>query len=114
MEETTKDKMPSIEYRFMLKEFEDVFREILGFSPKREIYFSINLMHGVSRVSKNPYSMSTPELKELEMYLHDILKKGYIHPSLSPWSSLLLFVKNKDGSLRLCIDFRKFNKVIVK
>jgi hypothetical protein len=58
--------------------------------------------------------MSTPELKELQMQLEELLKKGYICPSVSPWGAPVLFVKKKDGMLRLCIDFRKLNKVTVK
>jgi hypothetical protein len=58
--------------------------------------------------------MSTPELKELQMQLEELLKKGYIHPSVSAWGSPVLFMKKKDGTLRLCINFRKLNKVIVK
>jgi hypothetical protein len=65
-------------------------------------------------VSKTPYRMSTTELKELQTQLEELLKKGYIRPSVSPWGSLVLFAKNKDGTLRLCIDFRQLNKVTVK
>jgi hypothetical protein len=65
-------------------------------------------------VSKTPYRMSTPELKELQMQLEEILKKGYIRPSVSPWGAPVLFVKKKYGTLRLCIDFRQLNKVTVK
>jgi hypothetical protein len=65
-------------------------------------------------VSKNPYRMSTPELKELQMQLKELMKKGYICPSVSPWGAPILFVKNKDGTLRLCIDFKQLNKVSVK
>jgi hypothetical protein len=50
--------------------------------------------------------MGTPELKELHMKLEELLKKGYIHPSVSPWEAPVLFVKKKYGTLRLCIDFR--------
>jgi hypothetical protein len=57
-------------------------------------------------VSKTPYRMSTPELKELQIQLEEILKKGYICPSVSPWGAPTLFVKKKDETLRLCIDFR--------
>jgi hypothetical protein len=81
---------------------------------KRDIDFSINLMPGAASVLKAPYRMSTPELKELQLQLEEILKKGYIHPSVSPWGALVLFVKKKDGTLRLCIDFRQLNKVTVK
>jgi hypothetical protein len=61
-------------------------------------------------VSKTPYRMSTLELKELQMQLEELLKKGYIRPSVSPWGAPVLFFKNKDGTLRLCIDFRQLNK----
>ena len=71
-------------------------------------------MPGVALVSKAPYIMSTPEMKELQLHLEELLKKGYICPSVSPWGALILFVKKKDGTLRLCIDFRQLNKVTVK
>jgi hypothetical protein len=58
--------------------------------------------------------MSTPELKELQMQLEELLKKGYIHPCVSPWGAPMLFVKKKNGTLRLCMDFRQLNKVTVK
>ena len=65
-------------------------------------------------MSKTPYRMSTTELKELQMQLEELLKKGYIRPSVSPWVSPVLFVRKKYGTLRLCIDFRQLNKVVVK
>jgi hypothetical protein len=78
MEETPKYKVPNIEDYAVLKEFEDVFKEILGFPPKRDIEFSINLVLGEASVSKTPYRMSTPELKEFQMKLEELLKNGYI------------------------------------
>jgi hypothetical protein len=95
-------------------EFEDVFKEILGLPPKINIDFSINLIMGETPVSKTPYRMSMPKLKELWMQLEEILKKAYIRPSVSPWGAPILFLKKKDGKLRLCIDFRKLNKVTMK
>jgi hypothetical protein len=74
----------------------------------------MNLMPGAAPVSKAPYRMSTPEMKELQLYLEELIKKGYIHLSMSPWGAPVLFVKKKDGTLRLCIDFRQLNKVTVK
>jgi hypothetical protein len=62
-------------------------------------------MPGAAPVLKTPYRMSTPELKELQLHLKKLLNKGYIHPSMSPWGAPVLFVKKKDGTLRLCIDF---------
>jgi hypothetical protein len=70
-------------------------------------------MPGAAPVSKTPYKMSTSELKELQMKLEELLKKGYIRPCVSPWGAPVLFVKKKDGTLRLCIDFRQLNKVNV-
>jgi hypothetical protein len=67
MEETPKDKVPNLEYHEVLEEFEDVFKEVPGIPPKRDIDFSINLMPEAAPVSKTPYRMSTPELKELQM-----------------------------------------------
>jgi hypothetical protein len=114
VEEPVDTKGPSLEYFSVLQEFEDVFQEIPGFPPRREIDFSIDLVPGVAPVSKTPYRMSTPELKELQMQLEELLKKGYIRPSVSPWGAPVLFVKKKDGTLRLCIDFRQLNKYTIK
>jgi hypothetical protein len=114
MEETPKDKVPKLENYAILKEFEDVFKEVPGLPPRRDIDFSIDLMLGVAQVSETPYRMSTPELKELQMQLEELLKKGYIRPSVSHWGAPFLFVKRKYGTLRLCIDFRQLNKVTVK
>jgi hypothetical protein len=69
----------------------------------------MNLMSGAARVSKPPYRMSTPELKVFQVYIEDFLKKGYILPSVSPWGAPILFVKKKDDTLRLCIEFKQMN-----
>lgn len=114
MEETPKYKVPNLEYYVVLEDFEDVFKELPGLPPKRDIDFSICLMPGVALVSKTPYRMSTPEMKELQMQLEELLRKGYICPIVSPWGAPVLFVKKKDGTLRLSIDFRQLNKVTVK
>jgi hypothetical protein len=115
MEEVAKDiVVASIKYHPVLRDFEYVYREIPGLSPKRDIDFSIDLVPGVAPVSKTPYRMGTPELKELQMQLEELLKKGYICPSVSPWGAPVLFVKNKDGTLRMCVDFRILNKVTIK
>jgi hypothetical protein len=114
MEEASRDKVTSIEDHPVLIYFEDVFWEIPGLPPKRDIDFYIDLVLGDTPLSKTPYKMGTLELKELQMQLEELLKKGYIHPSVSPWGSQVLFVKNKYGTLRLFIDFRQLNKVIIK
>ena len=84
-----------------------------GIPLKRDIDFSIDFVLGTIPSSKAPYRMSTPYLKELHMQLEEVLKKGYIRPSVSPWGAPVLFVK-KDGTLRLFIDYRQLNKATVK
>ncbi|KZV52739.1 hypothetical protein F511_42574 [Dorcoceras hygrometricum] len=96
-------------------EFADVFPdEIPGLPPYREVDFSIELMPGTQPISKAPYRMTPIELKELKEQLEDLLAKGYIRPSVSPWGAPVLFVRKKDGSMRLCIDYRQLNKATVK
>jgi hypothetical protein len=114
VEEASRDVVSNLENHEALKEFKDIFQEVPGLPPKRDIDFSINLMPGAAPVSKAPYRMSTPEMKELQLQLEELLKKGYIRPSVSPWGAQVIFMKKKDGTLRLCIDFRQLNKVIVK
>jgi hypothetical protein len=114
VEEASKDEVSKIGDHAVLKEFGDVFQEVPRLPPKRDIDFSVNLMPRAAPVSKAPYKMSMPEIKELQLKLEELLKKGYIFPSVSPWSAPILFVKNKDGMLRLCIDFRQLKKVTIK
>ena len=99
----------------VVQEFPDVFPEELpGLPPDREIEFSIDLIPGTQPISIPPYRMAPSELNELKTQLQDLLDKGFIRPSISPWGAPVLFVKKKDGSLRLCIDYRQLNKVTIK
>ncbi|GKC06140.1 putative reverse transcriptase domain-containing protein [Tanacetum coccineum] len=80
-----------------------------GLPPAREIEFGIELIPGAEPISKAPYRMAPVELKELKEQLQEMLENGFIRPSVSPWGAPVLFVKKKDGSMRLCIDYRELN-----
>ena len=88
--------------------------DIPGLTPKRDIDFTIELVPGVVIVSKTPYRMSTLEMLELKMQPQELLENKYIWLSMSLWGALVLFLKKKDGTLRLCIDYRQMNKVTMK
>jgi hypothetical protein len=95
-------------------EFPDVFPEdVSELPPEREVEFTIDLIPGTSPVSMAPYRMSASELSELKKQLEELIEKKFIRPSVSPWGAPLL-VKKKDGSMRLCIDYRQLNKVTIK
>ncbi|GJW59652.1 putative reverse transcriptase domain-containing protein [Tanacetum coccineum] len=93
------------------REFADVFPdELPGLPPAREIEFGIELISGAEPISKAPYRMAPVELKELKEQLQEMLENGfYLAPIVSPWGAPVLFVKKKDGSMRLCIDYRELN-----
>ena len=82
--------------------------------PQREIEFVIDLAPGAEPVSKAPYRMAPAELKELKVQLQELLDLGFIRPSHSPWGAPVLFVKKKEGSLRMCIDYQELNKLTIK
>ncbi|KAA0067042.1 ty3-gypsy retrotransposon protein [Cucumis melo var. makuwa] len=88
--------------------------ELPGLPPPREINFAIELEPGAAPILRAPYKMAPAELKKLKVQLQVLLDKGFIRPSVSPWGALVLFVKKKDGSMRLCIDYRELNKVTIK
>jgi hypothetical protein len=96
-------------------EYPNVFpEELSGLPPDRDVEFVIDLMPGTALIAKRPYRMSAEELTELKGQLKDLLDKQYIRPSASPWGSPVLFVRKKDGSMRLCIDYRSLNTVTIK
>jgi hypothetical protein len=99
----------------MVCEYPDVFPyELPGMPPDRDIEFAIELQPGTAPISKRPYRMPPAELAELKRQLQELLDKGFIRPSTSPWGCPALFVKKKDDSLRLCVDYRPLNAVTIK
>ena len=101
-----KENKTRLEYFSVLHEFRDLFVDkIPELPPRREIDFSIDLLPGSAPISKAPYRMSLPKLTKLKIQLQELLDKEYIRPSVSPWGAPILFVKKKDITLRLCIDY---------
>ena len=106
--------IPSIDSVPVVNEFQDVFPDDLpGVPPPRWIDFGIDLEPNTKQISIPPYIMAPAKLKELKLQLKDLTDKGFIQPSISPWGAPVLFVKEKDGILRMCIDYQKFNKVTI-
>ena len=96
-------------------EYPDVFLDDLPrMPPDHEVEFAIELQPGTAPISRRPYQMPPNELAELKKQLHELLDKGYIRPSTSPWGCPALFVKKKDQSLRLCVDYRFLNAITIK
>ncbi|GJX90416.1 putative reverse transcriptase domain-containing protein [Tanacetum coccineum] len=99
----------------IVKDFPYVFPEDLpGLPPTRQVEFQIDLVPGAAPVARAPYRLAPSEMKELSEQLKELSDKGFIRPSSSPWGAPVLFVKKKDGSFRMCIDYRELNKLTVK
>ncbi|GKA15557.1 putative reverse transcriptase domain-containing protein [Tanacetum coccineum] len=99
----------------VVKDFPEVFPDDLyGLPPVREIEFRIELVPGAMPVAKSPYHLAPSKLEELSGQLKELLEKGFIRPSSSPWGSPILFVKKKDGSFMMSINYRELNKLTIK
>ncbi|GJS12023.1 putative nucleotidyltransferase, ribonuclease H [Tanacetum coccineum] len=114
-EEETKIPERRIEDVPVVRDFPEVFPEDLpGLPPTRQVEFHIELIPGAAPVARAPYRLAPAEMKELAEQLKELSDKGFIRPSSSPWGAPILFVKKKDGSFRMCIDYRELNKLTVK
>ncbi|GJR15685.1 putative reverse transcriptase domain-containing protein [Tanacetum coccineum] len=113
--EEDKSERKQIEDVPIVQDFPEVFPEDLpGLPPARPVEFQIDLIPGAAPVARAPYRLAPSEMKELSEQLQELSDKGFIRPSSSPWGAPVLFVKKKDGSFRMCIDYRELNKLTVK
>jgi hypothetical protein len=99
----------------VVSEFLDVFpQDLLGLPLERKVEFAIELLPGTAPIFKRAYRVSGPELVELKKQIDELSEKGYTRPSTSPWAAPVLFVEKKDGTRRMCIDYRALNEVTIK
>ncbi|GKG24634.1 hypothetical protein Tco_0395262, partial [Tanacetum coccineum] len=99
----------------VVRDFVDVFPEDLsGLPPPQQVEFRIDLVLGTTLVAKSLYRLAPSEMQELSGQLQELQDKGFIRPSHSPWGAPMLFVKKKDGSFHMCIDYKELNKLTVK
>nr|GFC15849.1 putative reverse transcriptase domain-containing protein [Tanacetum cinerariifolium] len=110
-----KSKEKQLEDVPIVRDFSEVFPEDLpGLPPTRQVEFQIDLIPGAAPVARAPFRLALSEMKELSDQLQELSDKGFIRTSSSPWGAPALFVKKKDRSFRMCIDYRELNKLTVK
>nr|GFC00314.1 putative reverse transcriptase domain-containing protein [Tanacetum cinerariifolium] len=110
-----KSKKKQLENVPIVWDFLEVFLEDLsGLPSTRQVVFQIDLIPGAAPVARATYRLAHSEMKELSEQLKELSDKGFIRPSSSPWGAPVLFVKKRDGSFQMCIDYRELNKLAVK
>ncbi|GJU14924.1 putative reverse transcriptase domain-containing protein [Tanacetum coccineum] len=99
----------------IVRDFPEVFpKDLPGIPPARQVEFQIDLVPGAAPVARAPYRLAPSEMKEMAKELQELFDKGFIRPNSSPWGASVLFVKKKDRSFRMCIDYQELNKLTVK
>ncbi|KAI3753681.1 hypothetical protein L2E82_25742 [Cichorium intybus] len=112
---SAESKHSKVEEVEVVCDYPDVFPETLpGVPPSRQVEFVIDVIPGAKPVARPPYRLAPSEMEELKRQLQELLELGFIRPSSSPWGAPILFVKKKDGSMRMCIDYRELNKITIK
>jgi hypothetical protein len=110
-----KGVVEGLEHLPVVRDFTDVFLEELpGMQSERELEFTMDLRLRTEQIERTPYRMSTLKLQELKIQLKELLELGLIRPSVSSWGALVIFIQNKDGLWRLCIDYHQLNKATIK
>ncbi|GJU04285.1 putative reverse transcriptase domain-containing protein [Tanacetum coccineum] len=110
-----KSKEKQLEDVPIVRDFPEVFpKDLPGLPPMRQVEFQIDLVPCAAPVARAPYRLAPTELQELSTQLQELSDKEFIRPSSSPWGAPVLFVKKKDGSFRMCINYRELNKLTVK
>ncbi|GKB15795.1 putative reverse transcriptase domain-containing protein, partial [Tanacetum coccineum] len=108
-------KEKRLEDVLVIRDFPEVFPdELPRLPPPKQVEFCIDLIPVVAPVARTPYRLAPSKMKELSKRLQELSKKGFIRPSSSPWGALVLFMKKKDGSFRMCVDYRELNKLTIK
>nr|GEX93246.1 putative reverse transcriptase domain-containing protein [Tanacetum cinerariifolium] len=112
---STKADEPKLSDIPVVRDFIDVFpKDLSGLPPQRQVEFCMDLIPGATPISKSLYRLAPSKMQELSEQLEELQDEGFIRLSHSPWGAPVLFVKKKDDSMRMCIDYRELNKLTIK